>query len=84
MTTLKDNISKLRRDVDLLKSTDMSMNFGTVEILDVPVMPLSTTEDEVRVEKTINIEFEVDTDVEILGVLRKLHMRSLLRLNRPW
>lgn len=84
MTTLKDNISKLRRDVDLLKSTDMSMNFGTVEILDVPVMPLSTTEDEVRVEKTINIEFEVDTDVEILRVLRKLHMRALLRLNRPW
>ncbi|KAG5599245.1 hypothetical protein H5410_030615 [Solanum commersonii] len=48
VTTLKDIIVVWRSDVDHLKSTNMSMIIRTVEIPDVPDMPLSTTGDEVR------------------------------------
>lgn len=79
--TLKSNIIKLKQDVDQLKSTNLSMIFGTVVILDVVQMSLG---DEVRVQKTIYLKFEVEADEKMLGVLRMLHIRDLLRLRRPW
>lgn len=79
--TLKSNIIKLKQDVDQLKSTDLSMIFGTVVILDVVQMSLG---DEVRVQKTIDLKFEVEADEKMLGVLRMFHIRDLLRLRRTW
>ncbi|XP_049378081.1 uncharacterized protein LOC125842820 [Solanum stenotomum] len=71
VTTLKAAIAALRRDVDQLKFTDMSMIFGMVEIPDVPVepdMPATTTKDDVRVEEAADPESEVETDNEMIGV----------------
>ncbi|XP_049410663.1 uncharacterized protein LOC125873857 [Solanum stenotomum] len=48
VTTLKAAIAELRKDVDQLKSTDMSMIFGTMEIPDIPAncdVPSATTRD---------------------------------------
>ncbi|TMX04169.1 hypothetical protein EJD97_011279 [Solanum chilense] len=42
------------------------MVFGTIKILGDPQMPLANTGDEVRVTKTGDTEFEVETDKEIL------------------
>jgi len=44
VTALKDVIAELQKDVNHLKSTDVSMIFGTVEISNVPEMPQTTTE----------------------------------------
>ncbi|KAG5577030.1 hypothetical protein H5410_057164 [Solanum commersonii] len=66
---LKAAIAALRRDVDQLKSTDMSMIFGTVEIPDVPVeldISPATTRDDVRAEKVADLESEAETDEEML------------------
>ncbi|KAG5580420.1 hypothetical protein H5410_051047 [Solanum commersonii] len=67
--TLKAEIAELRKDVDQLKSTDMYMIFGTMEILDMPTnmdISLATTRDEVRVEEMVAAESEVETDEEQL------------------
>ncbi|XP_049391519.1 uncharacterized protein LOC125855911 [Solanum stenotomum] len=89
VTTLKATIAALRRDVDQLKSSDMSMIFGTMEIPDVPVdpaMPPPTTCEDVRVEEAANTESEEKTDEEMLGFAEegRLDIRALLRLMRPW
>uniref|UniRef100_M1DD14 Polyprotein protein n=1 Tax=Solanum tuberosum TaxID=4113 RepID=M1DD14_SOLTU len=50
----------------------MSMIFGMVEILDVPVkpdMPPATTGDDVIVEEAADPETDAETDEEILGVV---------------
>ncbi|KAG5590190.1 hypothetical protein H5410_040704 [Solanum commersonii] len=68
---LKAAIIMLRRDVDQLKSTNMSMIFGTMEITHVlvePDIPLATTEDDVRVEEVVDPESKVETDEEMLEV----------------
>ncbi|XP_049344982.1 uncharacterized protein LOC125809370 [Solanum verrucosum] len=68
VTTLKAVIAVLRRDVDQLKSIDMSMIFGTVEILDVLDIPPATTRDEIRVEEAADPESEAVMDEEMLEV----------------
>ncbi|XP_049363600.1 uncharacterized protein LOC125828325 [Solanum verrucosum] len=68
VTALKAAIAVLRSDVDQLKSTDMSMIFGTVEILDVPDMPPATTGDEIRVEEAVDLESEAKIYEEMLEV----------------
>uniref|UniRef100_M1DGY8 Putative plant transposon protein domain-containing protein n=1 Tax=Solanum tuberosum TaxID=4113 RepID=M1DGY8_SOLTU len=43
VTNLKAAIDKLRNDIDHMKSTEVSMVFGTVETPDMPEVPLFTT-----------------------------------------
>jgi len=50
-----------------MKSTDISMIFGSVEIPDIPVdpdVPLATTEDEVQTEEVAAAKSEAKTDEE--------------------
>uniref|UniRef100_M1DZK1 Polyprotein protein n=1 Tax=Solanum tuberosum TaxID=4113 RepID=M1DZK1_SOLTU len=63
---LKDAITELIQYVDYLKSTDISMVFGTVENLEVPEMLQTTTRNEDRVEQTAEPKSEAETDEEIL------------------
>jgi len=63
---LKVNVASLRTDVDQLKATNMSMVFGTLEIPDVPKMPLTTTGHENRTEQAAAPESEVETVDEML------------------
>ncbi|XP_049347850.1 uncharacterized protein LOC125812389 [Solanum verrucosum] len=71
VTTLKAVIVVLRSDVDQLTSTDMPKIFGMVEIPDVPDKHLATTGDKCRVEETTNMEFEAETDEEIIEVVEE-------------
>ncbi|XP_049394647.1 uncharacterized protein LOC125858921 [Solanum stenotomum] len=71
VTALKAAIVVLRSDVDQLKSTNMSIIFGTVEILDVPDMSPATTGDEIRVEKAVDPESEAKIYEEMLEVDEK-------------
>nr|ABI34396.1 polyprotein protein, putative [Solanum tuberosum] len=75
VTTLKADIIGMRKDVDELKSTDLSMLFSTVEIpdissTDVPpsseIPPATTTGDVAMV--TVDAEFEAEIDEKELGV----------------
>uniref|UniRef100_M1DXR6 Putative plant transposon protein domain-containing protein n=1 Tax=Solanum tuberosum TaxID=4113 RepID=M1DXR6_SOLTU len=43
VTSLKTAITELKKDVDYLKSTDISKIFGTVEVPDEPKMPQTAT-----------------------------------------
>ncbi|XP_049378045.1 uncharacterized protein LOC125842772 [Solanum stenotomum] len=73
-------IAALRRDMDQLKSIDMSMIFMTVEILDVPVEPymsLPTIRDDVRVEEATDLESEAETNEEILRVFEEVSYEGL-------
>ncbi|XP_049399825.1 uncharacterized protein LOC125863896 [Solanum stenotomum] len=59
VTTLKAVIAELSKDVDQLKSTDMSVTFGTVEIPNMPAdtdMPPATTGDELGVDEEASYE----------------------------
>ncbi|XP_049350300.1 uncharacterized protein LOC125814892 [Solanum verrucosum] len=77
VTTLKAAVAMLRCDVDQLKSTDMSMSCGMVEIPDVPDMPPATTEDEIRVEEAADLESQVENDKEMLEVAEEASYECL-------
>ncbi|KAK4717798.1 hypothetical protein R3W88_016136 [Solanum pinnatisectum] len=64
--TLKAAIAELRKDVDHLMSTDVSMVFGTVEIPDVPEMPQTITGHGYRAKQIVDPESEAETDEEML------------------
>uniref|UniRef100_M1DBK1 Polyprotein protein n=1 Tax=Solanum tuberosum TaxID=4113 RepID=M1DBK1_SOLTU len=64
--------------MDQLKSTDMSMIFGIMEIPDVsvePHMPTATTRDDVRVEKATYPEYE--TNEEMLEIAEEVSYKGL-------
>lgn len=63
---LKATVAKLRKDVDYLKSTDMSMSFGTIEIPDMREMPQTTSGQEYSIEKAAKPELEEKIDDEML------------------
>ncbi|XP_049364562.1 uncharacterized protein LOC125829376 [Solanum verrucosum] len=75
VTTLKADVSELRKDVDHLKSIDFTSLFGTMKIPDDPSIvipaysevPTATTRDEVRVD-VVAAESEAETDEEQFGV----------------
>lgn len=50
LITLKSTIDELRKDVEYLKSTNMSMIFGTLEIPDMLEIPQATTGQEYNTE----------------------------------
>ncbi|XP_049372610.1 uncharacterized protein LOC125837558 [Solanum verrucosum] len=70
-TTLKTDVSELRKDVDHLKSTDFTSLFGMVEIPDDPIaeiparaeVPPATTGYDIMDDVTV-AEFEAETDEE--------------------
>ncbi|KAG5575764.1 hypothetical protein H5410_055898 [Solanum commersonii] len=69
--------------MDQLKSTDISMILGMVEISDMPVdpnMPLATIGDEVRTKEVAAVEFEAETDEEQLGVYEKATYEGLIKV----
>ncbi|XP_049391656.1 uncharacterized protein LOC125856140 [Solanum stenotomum] len=75
VTTLKADIIGMRKDVDELKSTDLSMLFSTVEIPNIPstdvppsseIPPATTTGDVAMV--TVDAEFEAEIDEKEHGV----------------
>lgn len=58
-------IAELRKDMDYLKSTYISMVIGVVETLDVPEMCQTTTRHENRLEKATEIELYEETNDEM-------------------
>ncbi|KAK4721526.1 hypothetical protein R3W88_011759 [Solanum pinnatisectum] len=63
---LKAAIVELQKDVDHLKSTDVSMVFGTVEIPDMLEMLQTTTRHGDRMKQIADLELEAETDEEML------------------
>ncbi|KAG5606646.1 hypothetical protein H5410_028138 [Solanum commersonii] len=62
---LKAAIAELREDVNHLKATDVSMVFGTVEILAMLERPQTTTGYRDRAEQTEDSRAETETDEEL-------------------
>ncbi|XP_049367965.1 uncharacterized protein LOC125832817 [Solanum verrucosum] len=65
VTALKAAIAELRKDVDHLKATDVSMVFGTVEMPDIPEMPQKIDGHGGRAKQIADHESETKTDVEM-------------------
>ncbi|KAG5595751.1 hypothetical protein H5410_036983 [Solanum commersonii] len=63
-----------------LKSTDMSMIFGMMEIPDAPDMPSTTSGDEIRVEEAVDLEFEIETDDDMLEVVEEASYEDLIEI----
>ncbi|XP_049391630.1 uncharacterized protein LOC125856102 [Solanum stenotomum] len=76
LTVLKADIVGLRKDVDEMKSTNLSMFFGTVEIremssADVPgssEIPSATTIGDDTKADNVDTEYEAETNEEQLSV----------------
>ena len=83
VTTLKVAIIVLKSDVDQLKSIDIYMVLGTVEIPNFQEIPLAPIRDAIRAEWSADLESEGNTDEDILRFLRKHRMRSSMRQMRP-
>ncbi|XP_049399749.1 uncharacterized protein LOC125863794 [Solanum stenotomum] len=75
VTALKADIVELQRDVDELKSTNLSMLFGTIEIHEVPsadfpaiseIPPATTTRDVAMDE--VDVGSEAETNEEEMGI----------------
>lgn len=62
-------IVMMKIDVDKLKSTDISMIFQIVEILD---MTIDTTGGEVRIEKTVDPESKVETVKDMFWMVNEV------------
>ncbi|KAG5620196.1 hypothetical protein H5410_005414 [Solanum commersonii] len=81
---MKAAIAELRKDVDQLKSTDMSLIFGTIEIFDDPSIdipthseePPTTTRDDIR-DDIVVVELETETDEEQFGVQEETVYKGL-------
>uniref|UniRef100_M1DQX1 Putative plant transposon protein domain-containing protein n=1 Tax=Solanum tuberosum TaxID=4113 RepID=M1DQX1_SOLTU len=76
VTALKVVIAALRSEVDQLKSIDMSMIFGIVEIPDIPVIPPATTRD-VHWDDAAVDESEAETDEEQIEMQEEIIYRDL-------
>ncbi|KAK4733654.1 hypothetical protein R3W88_007915 [Solanum pinnatisectum] len=87
VTALKTDITELRKDVDYLKSTDMSMLFGTMEILDMPSVdipicsdvPPATTEDETKTDDAV-ADSKAEMDEEQFDVREEAVYNDLIDL----
>lgn len=87
VTTQKSAIVELRRDVDQLKSTDMSVIFGRMEILHVPVdpdVPSTTTRDEAQPKEVLQPRLRIIPMRSCLLVMKRSFMRVSQRLRRSW
>ncbi|KAG5599288.1 hypothetical protein H5410_030658 [Solanum commersonii] len=73
-------IAAPRRDTDQLKSTNLSMSFRLMGILDVPEMPPATTKDDVWVEEAVNPESKVEKDEEMLEVTEEASYEGLTEI----
>lgn len=73
-TTLKATIVALRRDVNQLKLTGMSMIFEMVEIPFVrvePDIPSAIIRDDIQVEEVVEPESEGEIDERIIRVIEE-------------
>lgn len=64
--TFKASIAELRKHVDYLISTDISMVFVTKEIQGMTQIPYNKTREEYRTKKAANHKSEAEADKEIL------------------
>ncbi|KAG5580506.1 hypothetical protein H5410_051133 [Solanum commersonii] len=85
VTALKATISKMRKDVDYLKSTDMLMGFGTVEIPDDRMWKIAQPESEVETDEEMLDETEGAADKDLTktekAVLDAVVQASLVTLS---
>ncbi|XP_049389062.1 uncharacterized protein LOC125853419 [Solanum stenotomum] len=65
VTAVKATIVELKKDVDYLKSTDISKIFGTVKVPDAPEMPQNAARHGDGTVHIIDPKSEVETDEEL-------------------